>query len=423
MSHIITSQPRTPVTATYVILGTSIAYVFLWNITPDLLTKLLIISVFGGIITSILYYLELLQLAGNALLRIWYRIAVIKNFPEFMEVSYDQVFGEPYFERDRNKIYGILYLFVAIVIALVRSPISLSLIPLEIRVGAILGCVFLLVTWGYLVLKQRKRIKKVHYILALERYGSDDPPLPDKEQPESIVKQVKNELIAERWTSVMNFIDQAIENFYNNRLRGLFEVLSENKMKWQNGKLNFYDISDPFAAHSSITQETRDYSRYSSSMKAWLYVLDPGVHYQFFKLNELIKFIENKTEEITPVSNDKLIFEIVDPKNDKDLSYVYDDETFELIDDNVRHLHEEITKKIKKRSEIEPVPSINDVKEVITKIKELRPVFESIVKKTADVGEHELEFTFFNEKLDTVKRLKTLIRTVKLRTWEIEKIE
>ena len=90
MSHIITSQPRNPVTATYVILGTSISYVILWNkITSDLVTKALIISVFGGIITSFVYYIEPLQRLGNALLRLNYSKTVGKQFSEFSDVNYE----------------------------------------------------------------------------------------------------------------------------------------------------------------------------------------------------------------------------------------------------------------------------------------------------------------------------------------------
>lgn len=382
MSHIITSQPRNPVTATYVILGTSIAYVLLWNKIPsDLVTKALIISVFGGIITSFVYYIEPLQRLGNFLLQRIHNRTVGKQFPKYKDVSYAETFGEPYFESDRNKIYGSIYLFGAIVIVLVRSPIPLSSIPLEILIGAGVGCVFLIVIWCFLIPKQWGRIREVHYILVLERY------YPEQFTPE-VVQDVKEDLLANRWPSAINRIEKAREEFYDEILKSPI-WLSGYREKWKIAKFKFQDINPPFGTKSSIGSEIDWYGGYSRHIEDWLYSLNPRVYDLFCKVKELVEVLENKVkEELKLLLSDNgratILEDISDSKGG--LSEIYDDETFNLTDDNnIRSLHKDIAKKIKKRSETEPVPSENDVKDAVLKFRELRPIFESVIEKIEEV--------------------------------------
>ncbi len=81
-----------------------------------------------------------------------------------------------------------------------------------------------------------------------------------------------------------------------------------------------------------------------------------------------------------PILSNKIVYGALKAEK-KDLSYFYNDETFKPTEDNFKNLHE----KIASRKDIQPTPSVSDVKKAIMDIKGLKTIFEPIVAKIVEV--------------------------------------
>ncbi|WP_287588853.1 hypothetical protein [Candidatus Borrarchaeum sp.] len=379
MSQIIMSQPRNPVTATYVILGSAIAYVIFWNFSQDIVSKLLIISVIGGMITSSLYFLEPIQFVDNRYLRNKYEKTILRDFKEYTEVTFENTFKEPYFDADRNNIYGSLYLSLAICVGAVGTIFINPSVPIWIPVISLFITLTLLINGIYLITLRTEKIELVHYILSLERYTLMEKS--DIGYPYAPIEKIKIELASRRWVSARNILKQHTETVYA-RLRNIRSKLQGNKWRWQNTKITVEEIKKGFGSNSPFEDEVKSYLSNAKLGRTWLFLLDLDLREFSKKLDELASFLQAKKMDLVSILHSKTIIKIMESKK-KDLSYFYSDETFSPDKEvNYRNLQESLTG--------DDIPSLIEVKEAIIAIKGLKPTFDEIIQKIEAVEDVHL---------------------------------